>query len=122
MKASTDVRVHVLFLTGGSGGGFGATNAQCGATSAPAAIQRRSVAFWTAVRVLFDVGGGMTISASSLKMRWTTPLWSGFPGTTAPFLIATARSSSRSLAERFFSSGPWHLKHLSDNIGRTSRE
>ena len=56
-------------------------------------------------------------------MSW---LASGLPGTIAVSpdsagFTACSRMSSRSLLSRFFSSGPWQAKHLSERIGRTSR-
>src|SRR5437868_949117 len=68
----------------------------------------------------------MISSASLLVIRSTILLLVVSPGTMAKFPdLAAFRASSfrskRSLALRSFSSGPWHLKHLSERIGRISR-
>ena len=72
----------------------------------------------------FAAGGGIRSSASSAKIRRTSSLSSGLPGTIgrSPELagfFAASSSSSRSFALRPFSSGPWHLKQCRDRIGRT---
>jgi hypothetical protein len=58
-------------------------------------------------------------------MRLTTSLASGWPGTIGFPLScsssASSRRSSRRSASRDALSGPWHLKHLFEGIGRTSR-
>ena len=81
--------------------------------------------FWS-LRGLLAAGGGIISSASCERIRRTTSLASGFPGTIGtlpePVLArAASRRSSRSFACRATSSGPWHLKQCSLRIGRTSR-
>ena len=58
-------------------------------------------------------------------MRFHNALSAIFPGTIArtPLPISAVDPSGvsrRSLALRFFSSGPWHAKQVSDKTGRTS--
>src|SRR5882724_5418798 len=53
-------------------------------------------------------------------MRWKSGLFAASPGTMA-FLMASPRTSRRSLALRACSSGPWQVKHRSERIGRMSR-
>src|SRR5262249_13728574 len=65
-------------------------------------------------------------SSSLLVMRSMSLLLVRSPGTMAksPDLAALKASSlrsNRSLALRSFSSGPWHLKQLSERMGRISR-
>ncbi len=54
----------------------------------------------------FNFAGGIRRFGSSAWMRVNTSLLSGLPGTMAPDLIASSRTSSRSFALRAFSSGP----------------
>ena len=63
----------------------------------------------------------MIESGSSLKMRSTSRLATGSPGTIAPKSIAASRSSKRRSASRWLASGPWHAKQYSDSTGRMSR-
>src|SRR6185436_6510428 len=72
------------------------------------------------------LGGGISSSGSLLVMRSISLLLLRSLGTiaTSPDLAglkASSLRSKRSLALRSFSSGPWHLKQLSERIGRISR-
>ena len=60
-------------------------------------------------------------SASSARMRSTSSLSSGLPGTMAPASTAASRWSSRRSALRAALSGPWQAKQFSARIGRMSR-
>ena len=85
----------------------------------PCSTHRRRVATWSAVSCLPLFLGGMCRSGSSLSIRATRSLSSGLPGTIVrpPSLsLANAPSlvSSRRLALRALSSGPWQAKQLSD--------
>src|SRR5207245_809857 len=71
--------------------------------------------------VLCALRGGIRLDAFSAKMRSTSRLFSGWPGTMAPALTASSRRSSRRSAWRAALSGPWQAKQLSAKIGRTSR-
>ena len=73
----------------------------------------------------FELGGGITIEVSELETLKKTSDFSGSPGMMAcadglSFSAANAPSgvSNRNPAFRLLASGPWHLKHLSDRIGR----
>ena len=64
----------------------------------------------------------MISSNSSLRILQCISESSSLPGTkaiTPPCdLVAFSNESSLSFDFWFFASGPWHLKHLSDKIGR----
>ena len=110
----------------GTGGCTTASNAQCPAYFAPSATQRRNSSFCAGVISLCADGGGMRSSASFVKRRAMMADFSGLPGTMAglpdvPALSASSRTSRRSLPLRALSSKPWHLKHVSDMMGRMSR-
>ena len=83
------------------------------------------VSFCAAVRSLWIDAGGICRAGLSAKIRCTTRLASGSPGTIGvPLrrgLTASSRRSSRMPTIRELSSGPWHRKHVPDMIGRTSR-
>src|SRR5262245_17192433 len=116
---------HREFLTRGNGVCCGRTNAQCGLYSAPAAIQFFRICFSAADNLFFVLGGGISLSSSVEKIRFTNSLSLGFPGTmaVAPDFagrVATSRTSRRNFDLRAPSSGPWHLKQLRDRIGLTS--
>ena len=91
--------------------------------TAPSEIHRVRVPISSLERVLPLASGG--IGASVLWMRLRIRLSSGLPGTMGqrPPRSAKAPSgvSSRMPAMRLPGSGPWHLKHLSDRMGSTSR-
>src|SRR5687768_5037141 len=111
----------------GTAGRVGGKNAQCSLYCAPLAIQRRNVSFCAGVSFLFESAGGMRSSEFVSLIRTINSLWSGFPGTIAgrpdlPPFKALSGTSSRSRPLREPSSGPWHLRQLSERIGRTSRE
>ena len=57
-KRSIGLRTQAASLTAGGSGRFGAMNDQCGWYSAPAATQRLSRSFCSAVSVFLDVGRG----------------------------------------------------------------
>ena len=72
-----------------------------------------------------DLGGIRSVSSLEV-IRLTSSLSSRLPGTTAlepDSVVPKAPSlvSSLSPALRFRGSGPWHLKHLSERIGRISK-
>ena len=77
--------------------------------------------FCRSVNFFFVRGGGITLDGSSQKMRLTSLLLSGSPGTMAPFLTAAVRWSRRNRALRDPASGPWQAKQFSARIGRMSR-
>ena len=93
--------------------------------SAPWAIQRRSISICSGLSDLPESAGGIRRSGSSLVMRATSSLSSGFPATiiaAAPRMSPSSfHRSSRKSASRCSPSGPWHGKQLSARIGRTSR-
>jgi hypothetical protein len=70
--------------------------------------------------------GGIFSIGSVCRIRFTSSLSAGLPGTTATapdssFAENPSFTSSRSPACRCFSSKPWHLKQLLERIGRISR-
>ena len=91
MKRSIGLRTHAAFLTAGSAGRIGAMNDQCGWYSAPAAIQRFSSFLLAAVSFLCVFGGGIIVPRRRRKMRSTSSLLSGLPGTMASALMASSR-------------------------------
>ena len=88
---SIGFRTHVSFLTAGGSGRWGGMNDQCGSYSAPSAIQRLSSSFCSLVSTFFRLGGGITSSGSSEKMRSSMTLESGSPGAMAPDSMAASR-------------------------------
>ena len=112
--ATADVGVRAPSVSG--------TNAQCASYCAPSAIQRRSRTTSAVVRLgSLAFAGGMWSSASFVVTRRSSSLLSGLPGTMALFFSAPSRVSRRRPDSRFFSSGPWQKKHLSERMGRMSR-
>ena len=114
--------------SGGVGGvaARGASNAQCGSYRAPSRIQRTTVARSASVNACLPLsGGGMTASGSRVRSRRTACEPAGSPGTIAApcgrVAVAASNESSRRPACCFARSGPWHRKHRSDRMGRTSR-
>ena len=96
------------------------------AQGAPSAIHRLRTSICWGVRLLPELFGGMSISASSVSIRNASELSSTFPGTTAAspdssLARTPSWTSSRSFAFRCLSSGPWQAKQLSERIGLTSR-
>ena len=99
------------------------TKAQCGSYSAPCSIQRTSSRRSSADSVRCDSGGGIISSGSSWWIRSTSALFAGSPGLITNQPSSRARwapsgVSSRILALRAFSSGPWQRKQRSDSSGR----
>ena len=130
MKASMGLRIQAEFFTAGRGGFFTGTNAQSGSYFAPCSIQRRRMSFCWLVNTRCESAGGMRSSGSSLAMRRQASLLLRLPGTMGVIgspstpsrcLKASSGISRRSLASRWFLSKPWHLKQVSERIGRTSR-
>ena len=112
-----------LCATAGLTGGW---KDQCSSQGAPSSIQRRSTARSDSVRDLPDRSGGMRSSSNSGAIRYSSSLSSTFPATTAwppveSAAVIPSRESTRRPASRVSGSGPWHWKHLSERIGRTSR-
>ena len=117
MNRSISLTAQPAFLTDGSAGFLGASNAQCVDQVAPCSTHRRKMATWSAVSCLPLFLGGMCRSGSSLSIRTISSLSSGLPGAIArpPSLsLANAPSfvSSRRPALRALSSGPWQAKQL----------
>src|SRR5436190_5748265 len=83
------------------------------------------VAIWASVRVVPAWGGGMRVALLGALTRAKRRLLAGSPGVMMLYVPRLAKSpspvSSRRLATRRLSSGPWHVKQLSERMGRTSR-
>src|SRR5206468_1652068 len=83
------------------------------------------VAIWASVRVVPACGGGMRVALFGALTRAKRRLLAGSPGLMVLYVARLAKSpssvSSRRLATRRLSSGPWHAKQLSERMGRTSR-
>ena len=99
-------------------------NAQCVLYSAPSAIHCLRTCLSASESGSLAAAGGIRSLASSAKIRLTSSLSSGLPGTMgmapeAAGFTASLRTSRRSLAFRALSSGPWHLKQCRARIGRT---
>ena len=120
MKLSISLWGHLAFFTCGKAGWRGGSYAQCLPHFAPASTQAFSVAFCAAVSLSFESGGGICSSGSSEKIRAMSSLTSLLPGTITSAFASCSRSS-RSFALRALPSGPWHVKHVSERIGSTSR-
>ncbi len=131
MKLSTGLRAHVLFVTFGSDGRTGATNAQCfsifasfadalSGHSAPASIHRRIKAICSLVNGSFF--SGIRSSPCRPMMRCTSRLSALLPGTitwpeTPPFIAAAFASRRNSACAP---SPLWHDAHDAFKIGATS--
>ena len=114
-----------LFFTRGGAGGVIGLKAQCRPHFAPPSIHRLTSSICFTVSLWFDSGGGIRSSGSLVMIRLNNSLSALLPGTITVFPSLTRNApslvSSRNFALRAFSSGPWHLKQLSEKIGRTSR-
>ena len=121
MKRSIGFRTQASFFTAGGSGRVGGMNDQCGSYSAPSAIHRFSSSFCSGESVFFRLGGGITSSGSSEKIRSSMTLESASPGAMAPCSIAASRSSRRRSALRLALSAPWQEKQFSTRSGRMSR-
>ena len=125
MKRSRSLRGQLMFLTVGALVVLRGTKDQCCSYLAPCSIHFLKISFSILVRVLFDLGGGITSPFSSLMIRNHASLFLRSPGTIAcpPLIFAVAPSivSRRRFALRVLGSKPWQEKHLSERIGLTSR-
>ena len=97
----------------------GARNAQCPSHFAPCSTHARSVSISAAVNATPAETGGIRIAGIAAVIRRINLLATTSPGTIARF--AASSLSSRSAIPFAFASGPWHAKHLSERMGRTSR-
>ena len=73
-----------------------------------------------AVSTLCDLGVGITLSFSVLKILSMMGLFSALPATMAPNFMASSRLSNRRSALRAALSGPWQAKQFSERMGRMS--
>ena len=99
---------------------MGGMNDQCGSYSAPSAIHRLSSSLCSGDSGFFALGGGITSSGSSEKIRSSMTLESTSPGTIAPDSTASSRLSRRRSALRPALSAPWQEKQFSTRIERMS--
>ena len=108
IKASIGLVIH-LFFNSGTPGRVGASHAQCSSQFAPSATHCFSNSRCASVSVLPESAGGICSSASALKMRRTSSLFSGALGTTvnaSRFLKTLSFESSLKSVALSFSSGP----------------
>ena len=98
----------------------GGANDQCCEYSAPELIQSLSNCRCCSVRGFLVSGGGMTESGSVESIRSESRLSEDLPGTMDLAESASSRRSSRRLALRDCSSGPWQLQQWLARIGLIS--
>jgi hypothetical protein len=104
-------RLDFRFRIPGGAVRFDVENDQCGGSSVPSAIERRSVVISTAASGTLESADGIRSSANLDSIHWTTSLSSGFPGPIgiAPLrrsASASPRTSRRSWASRAAATGP----------------
>ncbi len=127
-KLSMGKELHVVLVRVGFLGSEGGTNAQKLSYLAPFRIHCLMISCSFLDRsFLCEVGGGIILSSSFDMILLQTSLFSRDPGLMAvePPMVLYAPylpSGWSSLSSPFRSclSKPWHAKHLSDRMGRTS--
>ena len=123
-KRSIGLRGHAACLTSGAAAATGGRNDQCDCHSPPCSIHRLRTSISSgrerpAQRLRrhplgLVLGGDPAIELALLEVPRHDGAAPDSVSAKAPSLV-----SNRSPALRLRASGPWHLKHLSDRIGRT---